>query len=128
MKRANVIPLYKAQYPVLLNNYSSISLLSIFSKIIERLMCDRLIELLNKNNSFNKYQFGIQNSHSTVMALIVQFENLTPVLNKEDHEWFINYLSNRTQSVNYHECVSDSRTQKIGVPQGSILGPLLVLV
>ena len=128
MKRANVIPLYKAQYPVLLNNYRSISLLSIFSKIIERLMCDRLIELLNKNNSFNKYQFGIQNSHSTVMALIVQFENLTPVLNKKDHEWFINYLSNRTQSVNYHECVSDSRTQKIGVPQGSILGPFLVLV
>ena len=25
------------------------------------------------------------------------------------HEWFINYLSNRTQSVNYHECVSDSK-------------------
>ena len=44
------------------------------------------------------------------------------------HEWFINYLSNRTQSVNYHECVSDSKTLKCGVPQGSILGPLLFLI
>ena len=44
------------------------------------------------------------------------------------HEWFINYLSNRTQSVNYHECVSDPKTLKCGVPQGSILGPLLFLI
>ena len=147
---------------MLFNNYRPISLLSVFSKIIERLMYNRLIEFLNKNNFFNKYQFGFRNNHSTVMALIVLFENLTEALDKGDcaigifldfqkafdtvdhnilldklyvygirgiaHEWFINYLSNRTQSVNYHECVSDSKTLKCGVPQGSILGPLLFLI
>ena len=162
LKCANVIPLYKAQDPMLFNNYRPISLLSVFSKIIERLMYNRLVEFLNKNNFFNKYQFGFRNNHSTVMALIVLFENLTEALDKGDcaigifldfqkafdtvnhnivldklyvygirgiaHEWFINYLSNRTQSVNYHECVSDSKTLKCGVPQGSILGPLLFLI
>ena len=128
---------------MLFNNYRPISLLSVFSKIIERLMYNRLIEFLNKNNFFNKYQFGFRNNHSTVMALIVLFENLTEALDKGDcaivifldfqkafdtvnlnillnklyvygirgiaQEWFINYLSNRTQ-------------------QGSILGPVLFLI
>ena len=84
MKCANVIPLYKAQDPMLFNNYRPISLLSVFSKIIERLMYNRLIEFLNKNNFFNKYQFGFRNNHSTVMALIVLFENLTEALDKGD--------------------------------------------
>ena len=29
------------------------------------------------------------------------------------HEWFINYLSNHTQSINCHECVSDSKTLNV---------------
>ena len=56
LKCANVIPLYKAQDPMLFNNYRPIALLSVFSKIIESLMYNRLIDFLNKNNFFNKYQ------------------------------------------------------------------------
>ena len=79
-KCINVIPLYKVQDPMLFNNYRPISLLSVFSKIIERLVYNRLIEFLNKHNFFNKYQFAFRNNHSTVMALIVLFENLTEAL------------------------------------------------
>ena len=39
--------------------------------------------------------------------------------------WFKSYLSNRKQSTCYDNCLSKSADIDIGVPQGSILGPLL---
>ena len=43
-------------------------------------------------------------------------------------DWFSSYLHNRQQLVNYYGCESDLKTIKCGVPQGSILGPLLFLL
>ena len=46
LKIAKVCPLYKANDPMLFSNYRPISLLSIFSKIYERLMYNRLLKFL----------------------------------------------------------------------------------
>ena len=43
-------------------------------------------------------------------------------------DWFKNYLSNRTQRVALNGQFSDWGYIKAGVPQGSVLGPLLFLV
>ena len=42
--------------------------------------------------------------------------------------WFEDYLRNRQQFTKYNETLSNTGTIKCGVPQGSILGPLLFLL
>ena len=45
-----------------------------------------------------------------------------------DRFWFSDYLSDRIQSVRLESVISNSKTINYGVPQGSILGPILFLI
>ena len=47
---------------------------------------------------------------------------------KIDSFWFNDYLSNRTQSVRIGNHISSAINMTFGVPQGSILGPILFLI
>jgi len=44
------------------------------------------------------------------------------------HKWFSSYLNNRSQRVLVDDVLSEPVTTKLGVPQGSVLGPLLFLI
>ena len=43
-------------------------------------------------------------------------------------KWFKSYLTNRTRHVSLNSHLSESANVTCGLPQGSILGPLLVLI
>ena len=59
-------------------------------------------------------------------VLLDKLSNLG-IVDKE-HGWFTDYLSNHTQVVEFQGVTSTPEAISVGVPQGSILGPLLFIL
>ena len=76
MKIAKVIPLFKKGCPLSSSNYRPISLLSVFSKIIEKLMYTRLYRFLEIHNILYSMQFGFREKHSIDHALVSLTETI----------------------------------------------------
>ena len=70
LKIVKVVPIYKRGPDSDVNNYRPISLLSIFDKIIEKIMHSRLYEFLENNDILFENQFGFRKYKSTIHALI----------------------------------------------------------
>ena len=62
---AKAIPLFKSGSKPDVDNYRSISLLPVLSKIFEKIMYNRLINILDKNDMINEKQLGFRSEHST---------------------------------------------------------------
>ena len=69
LKIAKVIPILKSEERADPSNYKPISLLSVFDKLLEKLMYNRLNPFFQKHNIFYKYQFGFRKNHATANAL-----------------------------------------------------------
>jgi hypothetical protein len=161
-KIAKIIPLFKSGDKTNMDNYRPIALLNIFSKILEKIVCNRLSVYIENNVLLSQFQFGFRKCHSTVHPMVHFMNKISGALENREHSiaifcdlrkafdccdhaillkklkkmgvadvelfWFNNYLKNRQQFVSVNNCNSSMCFTNIGVPQGSILGPLLFLI
>ncbi|XP_065650966.1 uncharacterized protein LOC136079171 [Hydra vulgaris] len=70
LKCAKVTPIYKTGDPSDVSNYRPISILTCFSKILERVMYNRLFSFLTNNKILYDKQFGFKSGHSTDHVII----------------------------------------------------------
>ena len=90
MKTAKVIPVFKSGNRSDFSNYRPISLLSQFSKILEKLFNLRLEQFLISNEILSNCQYGFRSCISTVHAALELIESIsTTVGNKKTLRWSI---------------------------------------
>ena len=148
-KIAKLKPLFKKGSKTNPLSYMPISLLPLISKIIEKLIHEQTSSFLSNNEILYNYQSFLHDKVlksfdkglMTGMILI----DLQKAFDTIDHDillkklsaigfsnhsigWFKSYLSNRLFRVNLGNCYSDPSNITCGIPQGSIVGPLLFLI
>ena len=164
LKTAKVIPIFKSGDPHNFTNYRPISLLSTFSKLLEKIASSQMVKYMNKFNLLYKHQYGFRKGHNTTHPIMHFLDKIYDALNKPvpdytlgifidlkkafdtcDHNiilsklshfgfrgvantWFKNYLQNRKQFTVINGVRSTLDDILTGVPQGSVLGPLLFLI
>ena len=162
LKLARVVPIHKEGPKTDVTNYRPISLLSCFSKVFEKIMHNRIMEFLDKNNLLCDTQYGFRpgrscehallnaNNHildalskkEVALLLLIDFSKAFDVvehpilLHKLQHygirglalNWLKSYLSDRKQFVTINGTDSSQKPIEYGVPQGSVLGPLLFII
>ena len=157
---ATISPVHKKGSKTLPTNYRPISLLSVASKVQEKIVHDRLYNHIDPH--LPPHQSGFRKKDGTELQLLrlihevsesrdkgkavaTCFFDLSKAFDRVWHKgllaklqhagvceaslaWFTTYLTRRRQRVRANSALSQWQTIPAGVPQGSVLGPLLFLI
>ena len=76
LKISTVTPVDKGGNDLDPSNYRPISTLSGLTKIFEKLICEQLVNYLERRSILYQYQFGFRKGHSTAQAIAEIGDNL----------------------------------------------------
>jgi hypothetical protein len=99
--------LYKKGDIYSIKNYIPISILPTFSKILERLMCNRLIIFLNKHNIITEVQNGFREQKSTITEIHSFTERIHKAIDNGLQATGILFDSTNTHYVLNHKVMLD---------------------
>ena len=162
MEKVKIIPLHKKEDLLNPKNYRPVAIIPIFSKILERIVFNQMIEYISANNLIHPNHHAYRAHHNTTTALVQLYDvwlesleagelagvcfldhlDMSAAFDIVDHtlllgklelygfdsnmlRWTGSYLTGRTQAVSIDGSLSKLMPVEHGVPQGSILGPLL---
>ena len=160
MKMADISPIFKKLDNLCKNNYRSVNIISVFSKLFESIMAEQLATYFETILSplVSAYRKGYSCQHvilrltelwrkalddnnyvgTIAMDLSKAFDCMPHgLLIAKLHSYGVsskaclflsNYLMNRMQRVKVMDTYSGWTTANRGVPQGSVLGPLLFII
>jgi len=151
-----VVPIFKSAEKSSVCNYRPISLLCILSKVLERIVYNSMIK--HVEGSLTKHQFGFLNRSTLQQLLTftneileaktevdVVYMDFRKAFDSKPHNglltklnstgitgklwsWLKEYLQQRFQCVRIGDSISALCKVLSGVPQGSVLGPLLFMI
>ena len=157
-KFSHVFPLHKKDSRAVPANYRPISLTSHVVKIFERVLRKKLVDYLETNDLICKKQHGFRSGRSCLTQLLHHFDDVLEALAnnsdfdsiyldyaKVDHKlllrklqlygihpkivkWIESFLLDRKQAVVVDGHLSILALILSGVPQGTVLGPILFLI
>ena len=107
LKLARVTPIYKEGPKDAPCNYRPISIISVLSKLVEKLTYNRLIKYIDKKSILHSCQFGFRSAHSTTHAITSIHERVLENVNNDKHTISIYLdLSKAFDSVNHNILLS----------------------
>ena len=85
LKIAKVTPLFKSGDSAITGNYRPVSVLPIFSKVLERVMYNRVYLHFIQNDLFYSKQFGFQKNTSTEHAILQLIDEILKSFSKNEY-------------------------------------------